>query len=116
MSTPRQIIAALGRGGSAEAIVKHLAEQGPSTTVDVGAAVTLTSAGARAQLIAMQAGGLVDVEADCMRAIRGIYCHRYFLDPGALRYAARWLDALADRAERANRAANYVPLPNGRTR
>ena len=42
--------------------------------------------------------------------------HRYYLDADALRYAARWLDALAERAERANRNAAVAPMAGGRTR
>jgi DNA-binding transcriptional ArsR family regulator len=116
VSGPRDIIGALGRGGRCGAIIDHLAEHGPSSSADIGEAFSLTRPGARAHLIALRAGGVVDLEDDYVRVMIGSYRHRYFLDPDALRYAARWLDALAERAERANRAAAFVPLANGRTR
>jgi hypothetical protein len=56
------------------------------------------------------------MEDRSFRLFAGIRAHRYYLDPDALRYAARWLDALAERAERVNRAAACAPLAGGRTR
>jgi hypothetical protein len=50
-----------------------------------------------------------------VRRFRGGADDRYYLDPDALRYAARWLNALADRAEHANRQAAIVPMAGGRT-
>ena len=116
MSRPREIIAALGRGGSAGAIIDYLAEHGPSSSADLSEAFALTRAGARAQLVALRAGGVVALEDDFVRVMVGTYRHRYYLDPEALRYAARWLDTLADRAERVIREAAIVPMAGGRTR
>ena len=113
MSRPREIIEALGRGGSAGAIIDHLAEHGPSSSADLMEAFALSRAGARAQLVALRAGGVVALEDDYVRVMIGTYRHRYFLDADALRYAARWLDTLADRVDRANRTA---PMAGGRTR
>ncbi|MDA0164234.1 ArsR family transcriptional regulator [Solirubrobacter ginsenosidimutans] len=116
MNGPREIIKALARGGRAGAIIDHLAEHGPSSSADISDAFAITRAGARAHLIGLRAGGVVDLEDDFVRAMIGTHRHRYYLDADALRYAARWLDALADRAERANRAAAFAPMAGGRTR
>lgn len=116
MSRPREIIAALARGGSLGAIVEHLAEHGPSSSADISEAFGITRQAARAHLIALRAGGAADLEDDYVRVMIGTYRHRYYLDPDALRYAARWLDVLAERVDRANRAAAFAPMANGRTR
>jgi hypothetical protein len=60
--------------------------------------------------------GVVGLEDRSFRLFAGIRAHRYYLDTDALRYGARWLDALADRADQANRGAACVPLAGGRTR
>jgi DNA-binding IclR family transcriptional regulator len=113
---PRDIIEGLSRRGSAAGILDHLAQHGPSSAADISAAFPIGRAGARAQLIHLQASGAVAAEDRTFRLFAGIRQHRYYLDPDALRYAARWLDAMADRVERANRAAAIVPLAGGRTR
>ena len=116
MSGPREIIGALGRRGSTAAIVAHLAAAGPSSADEIGRAFSLTRTGARAQLVRLRAAGVVQLEDRGFRVIAGIRVHRYYLDADALRYAARWLDALAERAERANRNAAIAPMAGGRTR
>jgi hypothetical protein len=116
MSGPRDIIDALSRRGSAGAIVDHLAARGPSSAHDISAAHAITRAGARAQLIHLQTAGVAELEDRGFRIVAGIRQHRYYLQPDALRYAARWLEALAERVERANRAAAVVPVPKGRSR
>jgi DNA-binding transcriptional ArsR family regulator len=113
---PRDIIDALGRGGAAAAIIDHLVEHGPSSAADISAAFGITRPGARAQLIALRAGGVAELEDPAFRLMVGVRMHRYYVDPDALRYAARWLDALAERADRANRAAGFAPMAGGRTR
>jgi DNA-binding transcriptional ArsR family regulator len=114
VSGPREIIAGLGRRGSASAIVDHLATRGPCSASEISDEFAITPPGARAQLIALRAAGVVELEDANFRLISGIRQYRYYVDPDALRYAARWLDALAERAERANRAAAFAPLPKGR--
>jgi DNA-binding transcriptional ArsR family regulator len=116
VSRPREIIAALARGGSAGAIIEHLAEHGPTSSADLVEAFSITQVTARNQLVALRAGGVVELENDYVRVMIGTYRYRYFLDPDALRYAARWLDALAERADRANRAAAFAPMAGARTR
>ena len=113
MSRPREIIAALTRGGTLGAVIEHLAEHGPSSAADLSEAFGITRQAARGHLIALRAGGAADLEDDYVRVMLGTYRHRYYLDPDALRYAARWLDTLADRVDRANRTA---PMAGGRTR
>jgi hypothetical protein len=116
MSGPRDIIDALGRRGSAGSIVDHLAARGPSSAEDISGSYAITRAGARAQLVRLRAAGVAELEDRGFRIVAGIRAQRYYLEPDALRYAARWLDALADRAERANRGAAVAPLPKGRSR
>ena len=117
MSGPRDIVEALGRRGSSVAwIVDHLAAQGPSSADDISDEHPITRNGARAQLVRLHAAGVLELEDRHFRLMAGIRAYRYYLDPDALRYAARWLDVLADRAERANRSAALVPLPRGRSR
>ena len=116
MSGPRAIIDALSGRGSAGAIVDHLAARGPSSAEDISGAYAITRTGARAQLVRLHAAGVAELEDRGFRIIAGIRQHRYYLEPDALRYAARWLDTLADRAERANRAAAVAPVPKGRSR
>jgi predicted ArsR family transcriptional regulator len=113
---PRDIIDALGRGGSAAAIVRHLIQHGPSSAGEISSVFAITRAGARAQLVALRAGGVVTREDPAFRLLVGGQTHRYYVDPDALRYAARWLEVLAERAERANRVAGVAPLAGGRTR
>ena len=116
MSGPRDIIEALSRRGSTAAIVDYLADRGPSSAEDISDAHPIGRAGARAQLVHMRAAGVAELEDRGFRLVAGIRVHRYYLDPDALRYAARWLHAIADRAERANRAAAVAPMAKGRTR
>ena len=116
MTGPRAIIDALSRGGSVAAIVDHLAACGPSTADEISGVCALTRCGARAQLVRLRAAGVTELEHRSFRIIARNRQHRYYLEPDALRYAARWLDALADRAERANRVAAIAPMPKGRSR
>ena len=116
MSGPREIIGALGRPGHTAAIVAHLAAAGPSSADEIGRTFAITRTGARAQLVRLRAAGVVELEDRSFRIIAGIREHRYYLDADALRYAARWLDALAERAERANDHAAIAPMAGGRTR
>lgn len=116
MSGPREIIEALTRRGSAALVVDHLAARGPSSVEDVSRAHRITRPNARALLTMLRASGAADLEHPDFRVIAGIRAYRYYLDPDALHYAARWIDALAERAERANRAAAVVPVPRGRSR
>ena len=116
MSGPRDIIEGLSRRGSVAVIVDHLATEGPTSAEDISTAYGITRAGARAQLINLRAAGVAELEDRGFRQMTRIRVHRYYLDPDALRYAARWLEALAERAERANRAAAFVPMPVGRSR
>jgi DNA-binding IclR family transcriptional regulator len=116
VSGPRDIIGGLSRRGSASLIVDHMATEGPTSADDISQAYGITRAGARAQLINLRASGVAELEDRGFRLMTQIGVHRYYLDPDALRYAARWLDALAERAEQANRAAAFVPLPAGRSR
>jgi predicted ArsR family transcriptional regulator len=116
MSGPREIIAALGRSGNTAGIVAHLAATGPSSADEISRVFSLTRTGARKQLVRLDAAGVVELEDRSFRIIAGIREHRYYLDPDALRYAARWLDTLADRADRALRDAAIAPMAGGRTR
>ena len=116
MSGPREIIGALGGPGSRAAIVAHLAATGPSSAHEISSAFSITRTGARAQLVRLRAAGVVELEDRAFRKLAGIRMHRYYLDADALRYAARWLDALADRADRANRNAAVAPMAGGRSR
>ena len=116
MSGPREIIGALGGPASRAAIVAHLAATGPSSADEISSAFSLTRTGARKQLVRLRAAGVVEREDRSFRIIAGIRVHRYYLDADALRYAARWLDALAERAERANDNGAVAPMAGGRTR
>ena len=116
MSGPREIISALGRPGSTVAIVCHLAATGPCSADEISGAFSLTRTGARAQLVRLRAAGVVELEDRAFRIVAGIREHRYYLNADALRYAARWLDALAERAERTNRNAAVAPMAGARTR
>jgi hypothetical protein len=115
MSGPREIIEALSRRGNATTI-EHLAEHGPSNATAIVEAGQISCPGARARLVKLCLAGAVELEDRHVRWFRGGADDRYYLDPDALRYAARWLDALADRAEHANRRAAIVPMAGGRTR
>jgi hypothetical protein len=112
MSSPREIIEALSRRGNATTI-DYLAERGPSNATAISQVSQISGAGARARLVKLHVAGVVELEDRLVRWFRGGSDDRYYLDPDALRYAARWLDALADRAEHANRAAAIAPMPGG---
>jgi hypothetical protein len=116
VSGPREIIAALSGGSSTAAIVEHLAARGPSSADELSGTIPIGRCGARAQLVRMRAAGVAEREDCSFRLIARVRTHRYYLEPDALRHAARWLDALADRAERANRGAAIAPMPEGRSR
>jgi hypothetical protein len=66
--------------------------------------------------VALHAADVIELEDLTYRRLLGVRRHRYLHLPYALRYAARWLDSLADRATQANRAAAFVPAPKGRSR
>ncbi len=81
---------------------------GPVARHEISEAFAITRAGARAQLIRLHAAGVVEID-DLGYAVAGVGRYRYYLEPDALRYAARWLVALAERAERANRGEVFAP-------
>jgi predicted ArsR family transcriptional regulator len=114
MSGPREIIAALGRRGSAPLIVDHLAAHGPSSAADISRAYAISRPGARARLLELRAAGVAELEVGEFGLAGSV--HRYYLEPDALRYAARWLDVLADRAEHANRDLTLTLIPLGSAR
>ncbi|MDA0159577.1 hypothetical protein OM076_04815 [Solirubrobacter ginsenosidimutans] len=114
MSGPREVIEALGRADAAT--ISHLAQHGPTNALTISQACEISRPGARARLVKLHLGGVVALEDRYTRRFRGGVDDRFFLDPDALRYAARWLDALAARAERANRLGAIVPLAGGRSR
>jgi predicted ArsR family transcriptional regulator len=116
VSGPREILGALSRRGSTASIVDFLAERGPSSAEDISDAFPIGRPGARVQLVHLRAAGVAEREDRGFRRLAGIREHRYYLDPDALRYAARWLYAIADRAERANRAAAVAPMARERSR
>lgn len=114
MSGPREIIEAVGgRGRTAAGIIDHLAARGPGSAQEIGEVFAITRQGARAQLVRLRAAGVVELEHVGLRVLGDFGAHRYYVEPGALRYAARWLDALADRAERANADARRFRTPRG---
>ena len=117
MSGPRGIIEAVGaRGGTAVGIVDHLIVRGPRTAREIGREFSITRQGARAQLVRLRDAGVLELERGGGRVLGEDGAHRYYVEPDALRCAARWLDALAERAEHANHAAGLGPVRTGRSR
>ena len=109
---------------AARACVDHLAasraEQRALDISDDRSASTRARRSARADRAAGLPGALGPrrpVEDPAFRLMVGVRMHRYYLDPDALRYAARWLDALAERARaREPRLPAFAPMAGGRTR
>jgi DNA-binding IclR family transcriptional regulator len=114
MSGPRKILEAVGaRGGTAAGIIDHLTAGGAKSAREISREFAITRQGARAQLVRLHEAGVVELDHRRNRVLGDYGAHRYCVDPEALRYAARWLDALADRAERVNEDARMVRTPIG---